>query len=80
MKMNKISLFLLAVFCLLSVACGFAANDTRRYNPDAKRPLLDLPLVKRLELAKKYATTEDASFINGVLGSLAREQTRSAEE
>ena len=52
--MNKISLFLLAVFCLLSVACGFAANDTRLYNPDAKSPLLDLPLVKRLELAKKY--------------------------
>ncbi len=33
-----------------------------------------------VELAKKYATTEDASFINGVLGSLARELTRSAEE
>ena len=28
-----------------------------------------------VELAKKYATPEDASFINGVLGSLVREQS-----
>ncbi|MBE6811895.1 MAG: transcription antitermination factor NusB [Ruminococcaceae bacterium] len=32
-----------------------------------------------VELAKKYATTEDASFINGVLGSLSRELADSAE-
>ena len=53
MKVNKISLFLL-VACLFSVACGSAANYTRRYNPNAKSPLLDLPLEKRLELARKY--------------------------
>ncbi len=32
-----------------------------------------------VELSKKYATTEDASFINGVLGSLAREIAAPAE-
>ena len=53
MKVNKISLFLL-VACLFSVACGSAASYTRRYNPNAKSPLLDLSLEKRLELAKKY--------------------------
>lgn len=53
MKVNKISLFLL-VACLFSVACGSAASYTRRYNPNAKSPLLDLPLEKRLELARKY--------------------------
>ncbi len=30
-----------------------------------------------VELAKKYGGDEDASFINGVLGSIAREQTES---
>ncbi|MBR2413618.1 MAG: transcription antitermination factor NusB [Clostridia bacterium] len=33
-----------------------------------------------VELAKKYATTEDASFINGVLGSLSRELNKTTEE
>ena len=33
-----------------------------------------------VELAKKYATTEDASFINGVLGSLSREIAKPTEE
>ena len=27
-----------------------------------------------VELCKKYATAEDASFVNGVLGSVAREE------
>jgi N utilization substance protein B len=27
-----------------------------------------------VELAKKYATQEDASFVNGLLGSVARNQ------
>lgn len=27
-----------------------------------------------VELCKKYATTEDASYVNGVLGSIAREK------
>lgn len=26
-----------------------------------------------VELAKKYATTEDASFVNGILGSYSRD-------
>lgn len=30
-----------------------------------------------VELAKKYGGDDDASFINGVLGSIAREQTES---
>ncbi|MBR3955205.1 MAG: transcription antitermination factor NusB [Clostridia bacterium] len=33
-----------------------------------------------VELAKKYATTEDASFINGVLGSLSRELNKTTKE
>ena len=33
-----------------------------------------------VELAKKYATIEDASFINGVLGSLSREIAKPTEE
>lgn len=28
-----------------------------------------------VELAKKYASSEDASFINGILGSVSREKT-----
>ena len=54
MKVNGRNLFLLAVFCLFSSVCGSAANYTRIYNPNAKCPLLDLPLERRLELAKKY--------------------------
>ena len=53
MKANRISL-LLFVVCLFSVVSGSAANHTRRYNPNAKSPLLDLSLEKRLELARKY--------------------------
>ncbi len=37
---------------------------------------LDLPvgviINEAVEIAKKYATTEDASYINGVLGSIAK--------
>ncbi|MCM1364066.1 MAG: transcription antitermination factor NusB [Faecalibacterium sp.] len=29
-----------------------------------------------VEIAKKYSTTEDAAFINGVLGSVARKKTK----
>lgn len=33
-----------------------------------------------VELAKKFAGTEDASFINGILGNLIRNHTAQAEE
>ncbi|MCM1544635.1 MAG: transcription antitermination factor NusB, partial [Ruminococcus sp.] len=29
-----------------------------------------------VEIAKKYSTAEDASFINGVLGSVARKKAK----
>lgn len=34
---------------------------------------VNVAINEAVELAKKYASTEDASFINGVLGSIARE-------
>ena len=33
-----------------------------------------------VELAKKYATPSDASFVNGVLGSVAKELENSGEK
>ncbi len=39
--------------------------------------LEDIPVAvsinEAVELVKKYATTEDAAFINGILGSISRE-------
>ena len=75
MKVNKISLFLL-VACLFSVACGSAANYTRRYNPNAKSPLLDLSLEKprglniegKIAIARKavnHIRPGDTIFLDG---------------
>lgn len=33
-----------------------------------------------VELCKKYATEQDASFLNGVLGGVVRSQTKNGEE
>ncbi len=38
---------------------------------------VNVAISEAVELAKKYGGDEDASFINGVLGSIAREQTES---
>lgn len=53
MRKYKFAL-LYVLFCLFSVVCGYGANDTRLYNPNAKSPLLELSMEKRLELARKY--------------------------
>ncbi len=39
---------------------------------------INVSINEAVELAKKYATTEDASFINGILGSVAKAQKTEA--
>ena len=57
MKKYRICSLLFFLCCLLFVISGNAANYIRLYNPNTKSPLLELPLEKRLELAKRYAET-----------------------
>lgn len=39
---------------------------------------INVSINEAVELAKKYATAEDASFINGILGSIAKAQKTEA--
>ena len=62
--MKKIFVFL---FLLLFPTMSFAIVDTTKVS-----------INEAVELAKKYATSEDASFINGILGSIAKAQKTEA--
>ncbi|HWP52397.1 MAG TPA: transcription antitermination factor NusB [Clostridia bacterium] len=63
-KINRLSRVTLAVLRL--AACELA------YFPDIP---VRVTINEAIELAKKYATENDASYINGVLGSYVKEDT-----
>lgn len=64
-RMSKVSLSLLQ----LAICEMLYTSD----NTNAKKPV-SVAINEAVILAKKYSTDEDASFINGVLGSVARNE------
>ena len=69
-KLNRLSRVALSALRLALYEMNFAEEIP-----------VSVSINEAVELVKKYATTEDASFVNGLLGGVAREvQKNNAEE
>lgn len=68
-KLNRMSKVSLSLLQLAICEMYYVPDTTNAQNP------VGVAINEAVELAKKYSTAEDASFINGVLGSIAREQS-----
>lgn len=73
-KMNRISKVSLTLLRLTISQLLYKKEDKSADDPTG------VAISEAVRLSKKYATPEDASFVNGVLGSVARSLGPEAEE